>query len=567
MRAAAIFLLMFSSVMLFAQSQAGAPAASGEPFDIVIVNGHIIDGTGSPWYSGQIGIRAGHIVAIGNLETAPRKQTIDARGKVVAPGFIDMLGQSEMTMLVDPRLPSKIYQGITTEITGEGGSAAPLNPTIIAADRAGYDHLKITPDWTTFREYFARLERQGMGINLASYVGATSVRRMVLGDADVQPTPTQLTEMRTLVRQAMQDGAVGLSTALQYAPAPYAKTEELTALAGEAAKYGGIYATHMRSEGDTVLDAIDEAVRIGREAHIPVEIWHLKAAGKANWGRMPELVAHIDAARASGVDISADTYAYTAWFNTFSAFIPPWAHDGGDAKLIERLQDKTSRSRIRKEMLTPGGNWDNEWQEIPGPEAIQIAVVQNPELTPLQGKRLSDVAAMWKEDPIDALCDLLIRDKAFTEVAVFGMSEPDVTLALKQPWVSIDNDSQGTSPDGPLGQEHPHPRAYGTFPRILRKYVREEHVLTLEDAIRKFTALPAQRMRFTDRGVLKQGMWADVVIFDPETIRDLATFEQPNQLSQGMEYVLVNGVPVIAEGKMTGALPGKVLRGQGYVAH
>lgn len=546
---------------------AGDFPSSVEPFDIVIVNGHIIDGTGSPWYSGDVGIRAGRIAAIGNLEAAPRKQTIDARGNVVAPGFIDMLGQSEMTMLVDPRLPSKIYQGITTEITGEGGSAAPLNPAMIAADRAGYDHLKINPDWTTFREYFARLERQGMGINLASYVGATSVRRMVLGDGDVQPTPPQLVEMQSLVRQAMQDGAVGLSTALQYAPAPYAKTDELIALASVAAKYGGIYATHMRSEGDTVLDAIDEAVRIGREAHIPVEIWHLKAAGKANWGRMPQIVDRINAARASGVDISANTYAYTAWFNTFSAFIPPWAHDGGDAKLIERLQDKATRARIRKEMLTSGGNWDNEWQEIPGPEAIQIAVVQNPQLIPLQGKRLSEIAAMWKEDSIDALCDLLIRDKAFTEVAVFGMSEPDVTLALKQPWVSIDNDSQGTSPDGMLGQEHPHPRAYGTFPRILRKYVREEHVLTLEDAIRKFTALPAQRMRLTDRGVLKTGMWADVVIFDPATIRDLATFEQPNQLSQGMEYVLVNGVPVIADGKMTNALPGKVLRGQGYAAH
>jgi dihydroorotase/N-acyl-D-amino-acid deacylase len=564
MRIVSICLLMlFSVTTLFA----GNSPNSSEPFDIVIVNGHIIDGTGSPWYSGEVGIRAGRIAAIGNLEAAPRKQTIDAKGNVVAPGFIDMLGQSEMTMLVDPHLPSKIYQGITTEITGEGGSAAPLNPAIVAADRAGYDHLKINPDWITFREYFARLERQGMGINLASYVGATSVRRMVLGDGDVQPTAAQLSQMQSLVRQAMQDGAVGLSTALQYAPAPYAKTDELIALASEAAKYGGIYATHMRSEGDSVLDAIDEAVRIGREAHIPVEIWHLKAAGKANWGRMPQLIDRINAARASGVDVSADTYAYTAWFNTFSAFIPPWAHDGGDAKLIERLQDKTIRARIRKEMLTPGGNWDNEWQEIPGPEAIQIAVVQNPELVPLQGKRLSEIAEMWKEDPIDALCDLLIRDKAFTEVAVFGMSEPDATLALKQPWVSIDNDSQGTSPDGPLGQEHPHPRAYGTFPRILRKYVREDHVLTLEDAIRKFTPLPAQRMRLTDRGVLKLGMWADVVIFDPATIRDLATFEQPNQLSQGMEYVLVNGIPVIAEGKMTNALPGKVLRGQGYVAH
>jgi N-acyl-D-amino-acid deacylase len=387
-----------------------------------------------------------------------------------------------------------------------------------------------------------------------------------LGDADVQPTAAQLAQMQTLVRQAMQDGAVGLSTALQYAPAPYAKTNELIALASAASEYGGIYATHMRSEGDAVLEAIDEAVEIGREAHIPVEIWHLKAAGKANWGHMPQIVARIDAARASGVDVSANTYAYTAWFNSFSAFIPPWAHDGGDAKLIERLEDPATRARIRKDMLTPNGGWDNEWQEIPGPEAIQIAVVQNPELQPLQGKRLSEVAAIWKEDPIDALCDLLIRDKAFTEVAVFGMSEPDVVLALKQPWVSIDNDSQGTSPDGLLGQEHPHPRAYGTFPRILRKYVREEHALTLEDAIRKFSALPAQRMRLTDRGVLKQGMWADVVVFDPATVRDMATFERPNQLSQGMEYVLVNGVPVIAEGKMTGALPGKVLRGPGYVA-
>jgi N-acyl-D-amino-acid deacylase len=563
MRTAAFALLALQLSIAIA-AQRPSTATSTEPFDIVIENGHVMDGTGSPWYSADVGIRAGHIAAIGNLETAPRKQTIDAHGKVVAPGFIDMLGQSELTMLVEPKVPSKIFQGITTEVTGEGNSAAPLNEAMIAADRDGYNHLHIQPDWTTFREFFARLERQGMGINLASYVGATSVRRMVLGDADVQPTPDQLARMQALVDHAMEDGAAGLSSALQYSPAPYARTEELIALAGEAAKYGGIYATHMRSEGDAEPAAIDEAVRIGREAHIPVEIWHLKAAGKSNWGHMPQIVAQIDAARASGVDISANTYAYTAWFNTFSAFIPPWAHDGGDEKLIERLQDPQTRARIRKDMLSTAGTWDNEWQEIPGPEAILVAVVQNPELIPVQGKRLSEVAVLWKEDAIDALCDLLIKDKAFTEVAVFGMSEPDVVLALKQPWVSIDNDSQGTSPEGLLSQEHPHPRAYGTFPRILRKYVREEHALTLEDAIRKFTALPALRMRFTDRGVLKQGMWADVVIFDPATIRDLATFEQPNQLSQGMEYVFVNGVPVIAAGKMTGALPGKVLRGPGY---
>jgi len=533
-------------------------------FDIVITNGHIMDGTGSPWYSGDLGIRDGKIAALGNLSAASRKRTIDAAGRIVAPGFIDMLGQSELTILVDPRLPSKIFQGITTEVTGEGDSVAPLNDAIIQADRSGYDHLKITPDWRTFRQYFARLEKQGIGINVADYVGATQVRRMVLGDDDKQPTPAQLDEMKTLVDEAMKDGAVGVSTSLEYAPAPYAKTDELIALAAEGGKFGGVYATHMRNESDSVLEAIDEALRIGREAHVPVEIWHIKVAGKDNWGRMPEVVAKINAARAAGTDVTADTYAYTAWYNDFSAFIPAWAHDGGTAKLVERLKDPATRARIRNDMLTPSRDWDNEWQEIPGPEAIMIGAVQNPELLPLQGKRLSEIAKLWNKDPMDALFDFLIQDPN-TGVAVFGMSQPDVTLALQQPWVSIDNDSEGTSPEGILGQAHPHPRAYGTFPRILSKYVREEKVLTLADAIRKFSALPAQRMHFTDRGVLKAGMWADVVIFDPETVRDLATFDNPNQLSEGMEYVLVNGVPVIDQGKMTGALPGKVLRGEGYV--
>ncbi len=539
-------------------------ACFAQQFDLVITNGHIIDGTGSPWYSGDIGIRGGKIAAIGILKDAPRSRTIDAAGKVVAPGFIDMLGQSETTILVEPRLPSKIFQGITTEITGEGGSAAPLNDTIIKLDKPSYEHYHIDADWRTFAQYFARLEKQGMGINLASYVGATQVRRMVLGDDDKQPTPAQLDQMKELVRDAMKDGAVGVSSSLEYAPAPYAKTDELIALAGESARFGGIYATHMRNEGDAILEAIDEAVRIGKEGHVPVEIWHLKVAGKNNWGHMSEVVAKINAARAAGADISADTYAYPAWFNSFSAFIPAWAHDGGDAKMVERLKDPAMRARIRKDLMTPSKEWDNEWQEINGPEDILVSVVHNPKLLPLQGKRLSEVAKMWNKDPIDALMDLLIEDDGLTYVAVFGMSEPDIVLALQQPWVSIDNDSGGTSPDGILGQEHPHPRAYGTFPRILRKYVREEKKLTLEDAIRKFSSLPAQRMRLTDRGVLKAGMWADVVVFDPASIRDKADFEKPNQLSEGMEYVLVNGVPVIDEGKMTGALPGKVLRGAGY---
>ncbi|HZI57045.1 MAG TPA: D-aminoacylase [Verrucomicrobiae bacterium] len=555
---------LFLLIAVLAISSAALAQLNAAPFDVLIRNGHIIDGTGSPWYSGDIGIRDGKIAAIGLLTTAQAKKTIDAHGMVVAPGFIDMLGQSELTILVNPHLPSKIFQGITTEFTGEGGSAAPLNDVIIQADKVTYDHLKLTPDWRTLQQYFARLEKQGMGINLGTYVGATQVRRMVLGDDKVAPTPTQLEQMKSLVRDAMHQGAVGVSTSLQYAPAPYATTEELIALAAEAGKMGGVYATHMRSEGSAITAAIDEAIRIGREGKIPVEIWHLKAAGKPQWGQMPRIVAQIEKARASGVDISANTYAYPAWFNSFSAFIPPWAHDGGDAKLVERLKDPAMRARIRKEMETPSTDWDNEWQEIAGPEAILVCVVQDPKLVPLQGKSIAEIAKLWNKDAFDTIFDLLIQDNAFTEVAVFGMAEPDVALALQQPWVSVDNDSQGTAPDGLLGQEHPHPRAYGTFPRILRKYVREEHKLKLEDAVRKFSALPAQKMHLADRGVLKAGMWADVVIFDPQTITDRATFENPNQLSEGMKYVLVNGVPVIEDGKATNALPGKVLRGPGW---
>ena len=559
-----LFYRIFFALALLITIVSASAQSTAAPYDIILRNGHIIDGTGSPWYAGDIGIRNGRIAAIGFVGAAQAKRTIDVHGMVVAPGFIDMLGQSELTILVNPHLPSKIFQGITTEITGEGGSVAPLNDTIIQADKLSYDHLKLTPDWRTLRQYFARLEKQGMGINLSTFVGATQVRRMVLGDDKVQPTPAQLEQMKALVRDAMHDGAIGVSTSLQYAPAPYATTEELIALAGEASRFGGVYATHMRSEGSAITAAIDEAVRIGREAHIPVEIWHLKAAGKPQWGKMPEIVAQIEKARASGVDISANTYAYPAWFNTFSAFIPPWAHDGGDAKMIERLKDSAIRARIRKEMETPSTDWDNEWQEIDGPEAIIVGVVQNPQLLPLQGKTIAEIAKVWNKNPFDTIFDLLIQDNAYTYVAVFGMSEPDVALALEQPWVSVDNDSQGTAPDGLLGQEHPHPRAYGTFPRILRKYVREEKKLRLEDAIRKFSALPAQRMRLADRGVLKAGMWADLVVFDPQTITDRATFKDPNQLSQGMQYVLVNGVPVIDDGKATNALPGKVLRGPGY---
>jgi N-acyl-D-amino-acid deacylase len=540
--------------------------AADVPFDVVIANGHVIDGTGSPWYSGDVGIRGGRIAAIGNLRAAPALRRIDAAGEVVAPGFIDMLGQSEYTILVDPRLPSKIYQGITTEVTGEGNSAGPMIGQARIEAGPTLEHYGLKADWRTLGEYFARLEHQGIGINLASYVGATTVREDVIGTLNRPPTAAELVRMRALVREAMQDGAVGVSTSLEYAPAPYASTEELIALASEAAPFGGIYATHMRSEGDGMGAALDETFRIAREAHIPAEIWHLKVAGKKNWGHMPDVIKRIEAARASGLDISADTYAYAAWFNDMSAFVPPWAHEGGNDKMVARLKDPATRARIVKDIKTPSETWDNEWDEISGPESILVGVVKNPALRSLQGQTIAAIAKARGKDAIDTLLDILVQDNGFTGCAVFGMREDDVTLALLQPWVSINNDSSGTSPEGRLGEEHPHPRAYGTFPRILRKYVREEHRLSIEEAIRKFTALPAQRMRFTDRGVLKRGMWADVVVFDPKTIADRSTFSSPNELAVGMRWVLVNGVPVIAEGKMTGAKPGHVLRGAGYKA-
>jgi dihydroorotase/N-acyl-D-amino-acid deacylase len=543
---------------------AAVPAAA--PFDLVITNGRVIDGSGSPWYAADVGIRAGRIAAIGRLGHAPAKRRIDAAGRIVAPGFIDMLGQSELTILVDPRLPSKIFQGITTEVTGEGESVAPLAGFRRAELQPSLDHLGINADWSDFAGYFRRLERQGIGINLASYVGATTVRAIVIGGDNRPPTAAELAQMRALVRTAMEQGAVGVSTSLEYAPAPYASTEELVALASEAAPFGGIYATHMRSEGDGIAAALEETFRIGREAHIPVEIWHLKVAGKANWGRMGDVVARINAARAAGIDVAADTYAYPAWFNEMSAFVPPWAHDGGTARLVERLKDPASRARIRHDLLTPSADWDNEWSEVEGPEAILIGVVNNPALRALQGKTLKEIATARGTDPIDTLLDILVEDNGQTYCAVFGMNEADIALALAQPWTSVNNDSSGTSTEGVLGAEHPHPRAYGTFPRILRKYVREEHLLTLEDAIRKFSALPAGRMRLADRGLIKLGMWADIVVFDPDTVTDRSTFAAPNQLATGMQWVLVNGVPVVDAGRPTGARPGRVLRGPGYRA-
>jgi N-acyl-D-aspartate/D-glutamate deacylase len=551
----------FAALLLLAMPICPAGAAS---YDLIIRNGQIIDGTGSPWYAADIGVKDGRIAAIGKLTSASATRSIDVHGLAVAPGFIDMLGQSELTLLVDPRAPSKIFQGVTTEITGEGESVAPLNDAMLHENQATYEHYRLKVDWRTLAEYLARLEKQGIGINFATYIGATSVREMVVGYSDRAPSRDELREMEDLVEQGMRQGAMGISSALEYPPAPYASTDELIALARVAARYGGVYATHMRDEGDAEAAALDETFRIGREAQIPIEIFHLKVAGRKNFGSMPLVLERIEKARAQGIDVTADTYAYTAWSNSLAAFTPPWANDGGKDQLLRRLRDPTARARMRRDMVTPSDKWDNEWLEIEGPQDVLICAVNHRELLPYLGKRLSEIAAEWHEDAIDTIFDFLIRDEAATSVAVFGMSESDVALALQQPWVSVGIDDSGTSPEGTLGADHPHPRAYGTFPRILAKYVRQERKLSLADAIRKFTALPAQREHLSDRGVIKLSMWADLVVFDPRSIHDVATYDDPNRFPEGMAYVLVNGVPVIEEGRMTGALPGKVLRGPGF---
>jgi N-acyl-D-aspartate/D-glutamate deacylase len=539
--------------------------AQVEGYDLIIMNGRIVDGTGNPWFYGDIAIRGDRIVKVGRVGPARAVRRIDARGMVVAPGFIDMLGQSELSLLIDPRAESKVFQGITTEVTGEGGSAAPLNDYILKELDPFLKHFKLTADWRTLGEYFARLERSHTAINLATCVGATQVRQYVLRDENRAPTEPELDEMRKLVAQAMEEGAVGISTSLVYAPAFYARTEELIELAKVASRYGGVYATHMRNESNSIMEALDEAIRIGTEANIPVEIFHLKMAGKPNWRKMSEVIAKIESARARGLDVTADQYPYVAGATSLGASVPPWAHEGGTAKFIERLKDPATREKLKREMRSPSNTWENFYLGAGGGEGILIASVLNRELAKYEGKRITEVARMMgKTDEVDALFDLLIADNAQTGMIVFLMSEDEVKLALRQPWVSVGTDHGAVALAGPLAEGNAHPRGYGSFPRILGRYVRDEHVLTLEDAIRKMTSLAANRVHLADRGLLKPGFFADVVVFDPQQIRDVATFEDPNRLSVGIRDVIVNGGLVVLAGKQTNALPGRALKGPGY---
>ena len=533
-------------------------------YDTLIRNGRVMDGAGNPWVQADVGIIGDRIAFIGHAgESVTAKRTIDAKGLIVAPGFIDMLGQSELSLLVDKQAYSKLTQGVTTEVTGEGESIAPQTEATIAAMKDFTDHFHLSIDWHSHSEYFARLQQQGAGVNLGTYVGAAQVREAVIGRDNRAPTPDELEQMKNYVEDAMQEGALGVSTSLIYAPGSYAKTDELIELAKVAARYGGIYASHMRSEGDNEVAAMEEAFRIGREAHIPVEIFHLKVAGKQYWGKMADRLRMIEDARASGIDVTADQYPYLAGATSLGASIPPKYHAGGTDAFVARLKDPAVRAQIRRDLSAPSSEYESLWR-LSGPENVLVNSVLAPELKQYEGKRVSEIAAMQRKDPLDAALDLIIADHDNTGAIYFMMSEDDMKLALRQPYVSVGTDYGEVATTGPLAEGKAHPRAYGSFPRILGKYVREQKVLTMEEAIRKFTSLPAQRVHLRERGELRSGWFADITIFDPQTVNDVATYENPAQTSVGIQYVLVNGVLSLDQGKLTGQVGGRPLRGPGF---
>ncbi|HEV2882953.1 MAG TPA: D-aminoacylase [Pyrinomonadaceae bacterium] len=546
--------------------ESGAAGVAPE-YDLVIVNGLVVDGTGRPAYRADVSVRGDRIETIGYARRLPRaRRVIDADGLVVAPGFIDMLGQSEVNLLIDPRAMSKVMQGVTTEVTGEGGSIAPMNERLIKEDEDYYRRFNLTVDWRTLAEYFRRVERQGLGLNLATFVGATQVRAYAMGFDNRAPTLAELEEMRRLVAQAMEDGALGLSTSLQYVPARFAKTDEIVELAKVAARYGGVYATHQRSEANALDSSLAEVFEIARRARIPTGIWHLKTAYKKNWGRMPEVLKRIETARRQGLKITADVYPYTAASTSLNACLPPWALEGGTERMLARLGDPETRARLKREITTDSADWENIYLGSGGAQGVLIGSVNNRALEALQGQHLSQIATAQNKDPLDALFNLILADRGQTGAIYFMMSENDLRAALTSPHVSICTDSGARATDGPLSGTKSHPRGWGSYPRILARYVRDEKLLTLEEAVHKMTGMSAARVNLRDRGVLRRGAFADITIFDPARVRDRATFEQPNQYAEGINYVIINGQLAVDNGARTQALSGRVLRGPGYRA-
>ncbi len=536
------------------------------PFDVVLTNGRIVDGTGAAWFRGDVALAGGKIVRMapaGRLKDAPAARRIDVGGKVIAPGFIDIQSHSRAALLTgDGRVMSKVTQGVTTEIMGEGATNAPANEKTVSGMATlgrGADGKIEFSGPRGFDEWLRAMEKHGSSVNFGSYVGASTIRMYVKGMAQGSPTAAETAQMQQLVREAMKDGAFGLATALIYPPGEYATTEELIALSQAMAPYGGVYITHMRSEADQLLPAIDEAIRIGREGGVPVEIYHLKAGGKRNWPKMREAIAKINAARARGEDVQADMYTYVAGGTGLTACFPPSA--SADGFLFDNLKDPAKRKAIRAEITHQTSAWENLC-ELGGAENVLLLDLRQPENQPYAGKRLAEVAKMMGKDWIETAMDLVLSERQRIGTVFFLMDEDNVQMQMREPWMKFGSDAEGANPDKPGTLTHP--RAYGNFTRLLGKYVREEKVMPLEEAVRKMTSATATRLSLHDRGVLREGLVADVVVFDPATIADRATFDKPHQVSVGVEYVFVNGVAVIDQGKHTGAMPGRIVRGPGY---
>ncbi len=541
---------------------AGLPAAAAE-YDVLIRGGEVHDGTGRPPRRADVAIRGDRIAAIGPLGKARAKDVVDAAGLAVAPGFINMLSWATDSLIADGRGMSDIRQGVTTEIFGEGWSMGPWNDEMKRLSREGQGDIQYDIVWTSLREDLEFLERKGISPNVASFIGAATVRQHVLGEKDVKPTPEQLDAMRQLVRQEMEAGALGIGSSLIYAPGIYASTEELIELSKAAAPYGGKYISHVRNEADGILDAVDELIRISREAGVPAEIYHLKLAGKDNWSKLPEVVARVEKARREGLKVTADMYTYTAGSTGFDACLPRWALDGGWDALWKRLADQESRSRILQGMRTPDSRWENLCLNAGSPERILLVEFKTEALKPLTGKTLAEVAKLRAKDPEETILELMYEDRTRIGVVFFQMSEDNVRKQVQLPWVSFGSDAGALAPEGVFVKSSTHPRAYGNFARLLGKYVREEKLLSLAEAIRKLSSLPAANLGLEGRGTLRSGAFADVVVFDPRTIADNATFESPHQLATGMRHVFVNGVAVLRDGEHTGALPGRALKGPG----
>ncbi len=539
-----------------------APAEG--PYDLLFAGGRVVDGSGAPWFSADVGVRGGKIVAVGALSGGPARRTIDARGLLVTPGFIDLLGQSEYNVLVDRRAASKITQGITTEVTGEGASIAPSNDAMMAEAKDVYARYGFTPDFRTIGGFFETLERRGTAVNLGTFVGAGTLRDYVVGKADRRATPEELARICDLVDQAMREGALGVSSSLQYVPDMYNSTDELIAMAKVAARYGGAYFTHQRSEANAIDSSLDEVFRIAKEAGIRTQIWHLKTAYKRNWGKMPAVLARIDAARAEGIDVAANQYPWTAGSNGLDACLPPWIREGGREALLKRLADPKLREKAKADMLVDSDAWSNQYLGAGGPDRVLVASVVNTKLKPYEGKTIAQIAAEEKKDPRDALIDLVIADRANAVCIIFMMDEKDVRTALASPLVAFCTDSPAGATDGIFSEEKSHPRGWASSARILGYYVRDEKVLRLEEAIRKMTSFPAEAAGIQGRGLVKVGFAADLAVVDMAKVKDLATYEEPRRYSAGFPYVAVNGVLVVDGGKITGATPGRGLRGPGY---